>query len=636
MRPLYEILGARADAPVRRPVAPPPPRPPEPAYPQPSPRVPTASPPVAPAAGVSGRNVTQAGYGQDGRSLGEFRQVGPAQWVEVRPDRSTSDFRETGRDDWSVHLRDDSRGIALQIDLHRRQVLIAEGGAMRPLYAIVGVRADAVPPAPPPTRAPSPPPAQPRTPQASALGATGRDVSLVDYGRSGRALGEFRQVGPAQWRETGIDGGRNDFVETARDEWSVLLTDHARGVRIQLDLHRRLVLYADAGNPSPSPMYDVLSAGSPPVAGGLHADPILPVDAGPGPIATGPGTNYPVTPDPMPSTGGGGGTQKEFCWKDSYGRGMGVPPETCAPGQDRIGLLCYSQCPAGTARFGFDCHTECPQGMTNNGLFCRASEYGRGVGYPWKFGDGLNDDGMRERCEADHGRGQCEINGLIQYPKCKPGYEPFGCCICRPKVPDCAALGMNPGIDLSCAKKVTIGDPMIGQCPAGQESDAGLCYPRCEAGYDGVGPVCWAGVPNTWVNCGMGAARDSNTCAAVVVGQVQSVGQVAFNVATLGTGTAASGAASAASKATRLAELKRRYEQLKALYERAQPALDAALRAKQAHGATLDAVELMDEEVVTEADILRISAQIAAIADPTGVADTVAAYSYPKCSAYGF
>lgn len=29
-------------------------------------------------------------------------------------------------------------------------------------------------------------------------------------------------------------------------------------------------------------------------------------------------------------------------------------------------------------------------------------------------------------------------------------------------------------------------------CPPGYDIDAGLCYPACEAGFNGVGPVCWA------------------------------------------------------------------------------------------------------------------------------------------------
>jgi len=274
----------------------------------------------------------------------------------------------------------------------------------------------------------------------------------------------------------------------------------------------------------------------------------------------------------------------------------------------------------------------CPSGMRDDGLFCRAEEYGRGAGFPWAFGDALNDDGMIKRCEQEHGRGNCEKDGLVYYPKCKAGYSAFGCCMCRPNPPDCAALGMNPGVDLSCAKRVVIGDPVTGACASGQENDAGLCYPQCRAGYDGVGPVCWTGAPRGWVECGMGAAKDSITCATIVIGQVQAVGQIAFNIASLGSGSAASGA----SGASRLVTLKKKFQGLIDAYEAAKPAMEAAMAVNDAVGIAVDIVEMKDDDNITEEDIVRISAEIAAIADPTGVAGAVAAYTYPTCSKYGF
>ena len=56
---------------------------------------------------------------------------------------------------------------------------------------------------------------------------------------------------------------------------------------------------------------------------------------------------------------------KEFCWKDSYGRGVGTVPKKCVSGKDRIGLLCYDKCGKNMKRFGFDCHSVCPKGMDN-------------------------------------------------------------------------------------------------------------------------------------------------------------------------------------------------------------------------------------------------------------------------------
>jgi hypothetical protein len=329
--------------------------------------------------------------------------------------------------------------------------------------------------------------------------------------------------------------------------------------------------------------------------------------------------------------------QPEFCWKDSYGRGVGTIPTQCASGQQKIGALCYDKCPANTKRFGFDCHSVCPSGMRNDGLFCRAAEYGRGAGYPWKFGDkafSLKD--AKRRCERKHG--SCEKNGAIYYPKCREGYSSFGCCICRPKTPNCRALGMNPGIDLSCAKKVYIGKPKTAGCGK-KEYDAGLCYNKCRDGYNGVGPVCWGKVPSRWVACGMGAAKNSTTCASITFGQVAAAGTLALNVATLGGSGAATAAATGPQKASRLAKLKEQYEKMKAAYEAARKTSTALQNAEKAYkvydttSKTYKAVNTA-QNVVTEEDMVRLAAQIAAIVDTSGVSATVGAYTYPKCSKY--
>jgi hypothetical protein len=665
MRPLYDVLGARAGEVAADAAA----KPEATAAPNRRQAAPAAS--VAPqeSPGVDGRRVTRVSFGRDGRKLGTFRQSGPQQWQELPASAGGGrfDFQETGRDDWSVYLHDPSRDVRIQLDLHRKLVLYGDSrtAEMRPLYDILGAgskpvsavstetaargkpaaSAAAVAAPAPQSDGGTPAPA-PQSP--SAINASGRTVTLADFGSAGRRLGEFRQVGPGFWEErsAGPGGQSFSFSETGRDDWSVYLRDDSRGVTIQIDLFRKLVLYADAGNSTPFPIYDVLAADTPavPIVAASAPVPVAAAGAPPAgsPAAPQPGGSSPAQlADPAsPQPAAAGATQytessRTFCWKDSYPRGAGTVPPSCAPGQQRIGLLCYDNCPAGTARSGFDCHSVCPSGMRDDGLFCRATEYGRGAGYPWQPQDGFSDDGMIKRCEKAHGKGNCEKDGAIYYPKCKSGYQAFGCCICRPSKPNCSALGLNAGIDLSCAKRVIIGEPETGTCPSGQEKDGGLCYTNCRAGYDGVGPVCWTGAPGGWVECGMGAAKDSQSCAGVVFDQVSSVGQLAFTIATAGGGSAA-GAASKAEKAGRLAELKKKYRALKAAYEKAKPAIDSALYAKQVAGTTSNTVQLMDEEQVTEEDIARISAEIAALVDPTGAAATVAAYTYPKCSKYGF
>jgi hypothetical protein len=339
-----------------------------------------------------------------------------------------------------------------------------------------------------------------------------------------------------------------------------------------------------------------------------------------------------------------GFAEPEFCWRDTETRGVGKIPSACQEGRERIGLLCYSKCGTNMQRAGFDCHSTCPAGMRDDGLFCRAAEYGRGEGYPWKFGDPpFNYEPALHRCEADHGHGSCERSGLIYYPTCKHGDSPVGCCICRPGTPDCGRLGLNPGVDLSCAKKIVVGDPVTGVCAAGEQADAGLCYPACKPGFKGVGPVCWGGAPSGWVECGMGAAKDAKTCESIVLNQVASVGKLAMTIATLGESSAVTSAASAPAKASRLAQLKDLYGKMKTAYETAKkefPALQKAEQSFQAGGNTASkdkkAAAALTEasEAVTEEDLVRAAAEIASIVDSSGVSATIDAYTYPKCSKY--
>jgi len=577
--------------------------------------------------GVNGFSVTQVSHAQQG----QFQQVGQGQWQETS-DAGGDGFRfqETGRDEWSVYLLDSSRNVRIQLDLYRNLVLYGDDSSpeMRPLYGIVGVRGDAgsSAAAPPEPEAPPPPPPPQPEPQQAPLNANGLSVTRVAYGVNGEATGEIRQIGAGEWEERGDSGGRAHFRETGRDEWSVYLDDSSRGVRLQLDLHRRLVLYGAGNSPEMGPLYGISSASADPVAIS----------------AVNPPTPQPYQEPTRPvDQGGGGGNsaiEKEFCWKDSYPRGAGTVPQACPAGRDRIGLLCYTACPANSRRFGFDCHSVCPPDMRDDGLYCRSSEYAR-TPYVASPGD-LFGPSNRQRCESAHGSCEKAVGdavGTIFYERCKAGYSSWPAGICRPPQPNCAALGPGHQLDLASEKQVLTGDPVTGSCGSGQSENAGLCYQQCQSGYTGVGPVCWTGAPRGWVECGMGAAKDSFTCGQIVFDQVSSVGQVAFNIATLPTGAGvASAAASSASKAARLAELKRMYQTLKSLYRENETAIRALAASKRAAGAIVDDVQLIDDDVVTEEDIVRIAAEIAAIADPTGVAGTVAAYTYPKCSKYNF
>ncbi len=83
--------------------------------------------------------------------------------------------------------------------------------------------------------------------------ANGRNVSEVRY--SG---GVFIQRSGRNWVERNRDGTHR-FKETHRDAWSVYLLDRSRGVRIQLDLHRREIFYSQDGGPR-QVLYRITSA----------------------------------------------------------------------------------------------------------------------------------------------------------------------------------------------------------------------------------------------------------------------------------------------------------------------------------------------------------------------------------------
>lgn len=108
----------------------------------------------------------------------------------------------------------------------------------------------------------------------------------------------------------------------------------------------------------------------------------------------------------------------------------------CPPDTDHNGALCYPQCKPGYSGVGPTCWGSCPAGFPDSGAtFCsKPSSYGRGAGFPWKFGDGLNNKGMFARCNKANPQG-CEQSGAIVYPKCKANFHAVGCCVCSPDCP---------------------------------------------------------------------------------------------------------------------------------------------------------------------------------------------------------
>lgn len=121
----------------------------------------------------------------------------------------------------------------------------------------------------------------------------------------------------------------------------------------------------------------------------------------------------------------------------------------CATGQVLTDGLCYTPCRSGYTATVTMCVPGCPAGFRDDGLYCaKPAAYGRGAGYPWKFGDKAGSlDGARARCVKANPQG-CEKSGAIIYPLCRSGFHNVGSNICSPSCPS----GYTD-IGVSCQKK---------------------------------------------------------------------------------------------------------------------------------------------------------------------------------------
>ena len=146
---------------------------------------------------------------------------------------------------------------------------------------------------------------------------------------------------------------------------------------------------------------------------------------------------------------------------------------------------------------------------TTNTSVCWKGSYGRGVGKPISS------------CDASKG---LEKSGELCYPVCKtasPSYYGIGPVCwehCRSGYVDEGALCRESGSIKTYAKKSYgrgAGYPLT--CAAGQQEDASLCYPPCNTGFYGVGPVCWESCPTKDpVSGGALCCVDGPTCSAKI------------------------------------------------------------------------------------------------------------------------
>lgn len=325
--------------------------------------------------------------------------------------------------------------------------------------------------------------------------------------------------------------------------------------------------------------------------------------------------------------------ETNFCWKSSYGRGVGTIPGQCGPGQERNGLLCYDKCPAGYVSNGVDeCIQKCPSGARDDGLFCAFPSY-KATEY-W----GITADAAKKKCQASAaGRKYgCWHSTLLVYAvRCTKGYTNVAG-FCTRKSIDCKGMGFMPGrVVNSCAKRVIIRAPKTSRCGSGYQYDAGLCYKSCGANSSGVGPVCWDACPTGWVSCAAGCAKSKAECAKSTTEQVKSVLDFAASTALL--------VASAGASAEEGPLLEKIGEEIPEHF-----ATDVATKlpsklsgpGKEAVQNTVELAKHWDEikkdpslsQKEKNVQIAKTAMKYASLVDPTGLVDMADAYTHVTCN----
>ena len=203
----------------------PPPNPPATPEPENPPVANPVPPPAAPipqgaltTEGVTGANLRRAEFAQ-----GWFEQGGSGTWVEYGADgQARFTFQELGRDEWSVYIRDASRGMALQLDVYRKMIGITGNGD---LYAITAAKRIA-------------PSGGSSKASYSSEGVNGGNLNRVTIGDGENWVDN----GNGTWTEYNAAGeARFAFTETGRDEWSVYVRDEGRNLGLQFDVHRKMI-----------------------------------------------------------------------------------------------------------------------------------------------------------------------------------------------------------------------------------------------------------------------------------------------------------------------------------------------------------------------------------------------------------
>jgi len=296
-----------------------------------------------------------------------------------------------------------------------------------------------------------------------------------------------------------------------------------------------------------------------------------------------PGVRPADCPDGFTNSGGA-------CFRLSAPEPLPASRMTCKAGETKIDTRCFKACEAGTTASGASCVR--PAGaLEADKMSCKA---------------GYHMDEKRPRCVAQCAAGFNNTGEACVRPAETLGADAFTC-----KAGETRQGGR-------CA-------PAVLTCGKGEVLQGGSCYAACAPGFDGVGTACYPRPPKAWVACGIGAAKDADSCGVATFDPMTTLKHRAVALGRDGNVAAAPG-----QQVMRLVALAGKFNDLLAAYVSVKdtPQFKQNLATWTQANQSKDTFTPLDETgaPVTEPIMMRHAAQLAAIA---GVADAAA---YPKCS----
>ena len=212
--------------------------------------------------------------------------------------------------------------------------------------------------------------------------------------------------------------------------------------------------------------------------------------------------------------------------------------------------------------------------------------------------------------------GNQEYDAGLCYPYCQPGYKGVGpVCWDFPK-----SYGRGVGtIPTSCQNNM--------------QYDAGLCYKYCQAGYTGVGPVCWRSCQGSVAfDCGAACSSNGKACATAIFNMFKSVLTMIKNMATIifshsiSTNDIATKKEAALQAAFDLAKVFHSKNYSRDAY------INFMTKKAQQIGSAINTQTLtviFDKASII--DKIRLDLEIIAQTDPTGIANVILAFLWDTC-----